>query len=292
MGLSKSNRARNTAAKIESVELNPSTFEARPLGPGWHSVIQAVEQASQLRTWLEGMQDQLQKTAIALRTDPSTVLSNFQKILSRPSYFYAPAESADWLVLLGPRPLRKIPLHVVMPAADLRTQILRLLKLFLLHGSRVHSQLENVNALLISFTADEIRFQRQHSHHLLRRSRQLQDRAKRVQSALQGLDKKGSSELKSHVPLYTRMFLLQLQRCQALVDTAEDTARALRKYHRLHRRVQTAITLPILPAPVLPPMVIPRRFRWSLKSRGMVHTLHQWLMHPVIDTREPSERAS
>ena len=95
MGLSKSRRVRNTAALAGSNELCPSlAYALRFLaaqGTSTRAVGKTVRQAVQLRVWIEGMQKQLLLTAAALRDNPATVLSPFQKacddfVLPQPSF--------------------------------------------------------------------------------------------------------------------------------------------------------------------------------------------------------------
>jgi hypothetical protein len=106
MGLSKSRRIRIADQQIGSGGLNPSlAYALKYLAAqktSTHAVGLAVRQAVQLRVWLEDMQKQLQKTATALRDHPASILSTFQKILSRPSYFLVPSTTGDWIILLGP----------------------------------------------------------------------------------------------------------------------------------------------------------------------------------------------
>jgi hypothetical protein len=61
-------------------------------------VWRAVQQAA----WMEGMQKHLIDTATALRENPASVLTPFQKILRRPSFF-AYGENGNWTILFGPR---------------------------------------------------------------------------------------------------------------------------------------------------------------------------------------------
>jgi hypothetical protein len=83
-------------------------------------VWRAVQQAA----WMEGMQKQLIQTATALRENPASVLTPFQKILRRPSFF-AYGETGNWTILFGPRriiqpAILKAPEELVLPSAPVR----------------------------------------------------------------------------------------------------------------------------------------------------------------------------
>jgi hypothetical protein len=95
MGLSKRIRVGNTAAQVVPAETSAYQTYRRLIDP---AILRAVRQ----RVWLEGMQKQLSQTAAALRENPASVLTPFQKTLKQPSYF-AMGETGNWVVLLGPR---------------------------------------------------------------------------------------------------------------------------------------------------------------------------------------------
>jgi hypothetical protein len=73
------------------------------------TIASTVQQAVRQRVWLERMQKQIQTTASALKTNPSAIISLFQKTLSRPSYFLARSGSGQWTLLLGPKPRIALP---------------------------------------------------------------------------------------------------------------------------------------------------------------------------------------
>src|SRR5687768_13869196 len=122
MGLSKSNRVRNSAAQIGPDELSPSLAYVLRFSTANRTALQTtantIQQAVRLRVWLEEMQKQLQKTAASLRDNPSSVLSRFQKTFSRPSYFFKSQETQDWVLLLGPHSRTRATAPVVKALAQ------------------------------------------------------------------------------------------------------------------------------------------------------------------------------
>jgi len=238
------------------------------------------------------MQEQLLKTAVALRSNPSSVLVHFQKTLSRPSYFYAPAQSSDWLVLLGPRPARKVPLRVLTPATDWKKQLQRLARRFWHQGARVHGQLQSLHEQLTSLSAVDVALQREVCLRVGRRARQMHQRVVRVQAVLKSFGQRLSPEWQRQVPMYARMLRLQSQRFQSLVQAADETSRLYRTFHRLHRRVLITPAVQAMFAVLNPSQPAVARSPLAVLFRGTVRSVHQWLMHPLVDTRDPAEPAS
>lgn len=295
MELSQSSSIRGSAAQVESFELSPTQERARKFwatqGSSWLFVAQTVENAVQLLTWLEGMQEKLQKTVATLREDPATVISDYQKMLSSPSYFYAATNAAHWQVLLGPRPIRKTPLHVVGPALDVQTQLQRLCRHFLKQASRIHVQLQSINEEVTSFKANELVLHRQLSLQLGRQARRIQKRVARVQSTLPHLSNQLSPEKLPQVLMCRRMLTLQTQRFRSLIRTADETSHMLRQYQRLQERAHSALFVSLVDHAADSQSPVYEYAFWVF-IRGAIRSMHQWLMHPLIDTRDPSEPAA
>jgi hypothetical protein len=221
------------------------------------------------------MQKQLLKTAFDLQHHPASALSMFQKTLTQPSYFYAPrGAAANWVVLLGPRTLRKplaiaAPLHRQIRPKTPRWQ--RVVGRTLRRGSVLHQEWVGLQGRLAAFSLTEIPRQRQAALALGRKVQRL----RRFVEALQPHAVSGQ-------PLFSRMLSLQAQRLRSLTLDVEELAQDLHSYTRLARKS-------------VPKTAAVRRTAAPVRSTGLkvlvqlctgtLLALRDWLMHPVIDTR-------
>jgi hypothetical protein len=253
MGLSKPSRFQETAAQKESAEVNPSLAFALKF---------QAEQSAPLCLWLDAMQKDLLKTAVALRDHPASVLYRFQKTLSRPSYFLASTSPAEWVVLLGPKTVRR-------PAVP-RIQAQRIFRRILEEGSELQQRQAELKILHPAATSTDIDRQREACLALSRRAERTLRRMLRVQSGMS-----------RRAPLYDRMLSLQAQRFRAITRVAAETAEALRNAERRQTSAAADLAPRVVPMAIVP--VTPRR---ASAAARFLRAFHQWLMDPIIDTRE------